>query len=76
MTHAEFRKAVRRDFPHVKVSIKTVTFDGRAERSCLKCTGLRSTEEQSAINALAREAGILRDGNLYGFAFTESEVRA
>ena len=65
MTIGEFRKQVKATYPHVKVSIRTVSFSdlGRGSRACLTVTGDRPGE-CGKINAWAREAGILPDGNI------------
>lgn len=68
MTTAEFRKAIKTQFPHVKASITTISFMdlARDSRKCLTVTGDRPGDMQT-INALAKTAGILRadySGNL------------
>ena len=66
MTIAEFRKNVKASYPHIKVSVKTVSFAdlARAERKCLTITGDRNREELAQVNAWAKEAGILPDGSI------------
>ena len=65
MTVTEFRKQVKTTYPHVKVSVRTVSFQdlARCSRLCLSVSGERKGE-LAAINALAKEAGILPDGNV------------
>ena len=65
MTIAEFRKKVKTQYPHVKVSIRTVSFAdlARDEKKCLTVSGDHSGE-LAQINAWAREAGIVPDGNI------------
>ena len=65
MTEREFRARVKATYPHVKVSVKTVSFAdlgfGSAKR--LSVDGDRSVEELRQINELAKGAGIVPDGN-------------
>ncbi len=62
MTVAEFRKRVKTTYPHVKVSVRTVSFVdlARCSRLCLSVDGEREGE-LAQINAWAREAGIIAD---------------
>lgn len=73
MTVNEFRKYVKTGFPHVKVSVKTVSFMDLARDSakCLTITGDRSSEERKAINTAAKEAGILPDSNIRFYQFSK-----
>ena len=59
----DFRKAVKRMFPHLTIKIKTVGFFGKTQQ-CLKVIGDRNGEELQIVNRLAREADILPDGNV------------
>lgn len=63
MTEQQFRKTVREQFPHVRVSIRTISFADLARTSARRIfvTGDRSFEEVIAINTLARDAGFLPD---------------
>jgi hypothetical protein len=65
MTTAEFRKKVKSVFPHVTVSIRTVSFSdlARCSRKCLTISGDRPGELRQ-INDWAREAEIIPDGNI------------
>lgn len=58
-----FRRAVKRMFPHLTVRVKTVGFFG-SYRKCLKVQGDRNFDELQIVNRLAKEAGILPDGNV------------
>lgn len=60
---SDLRKAVKRDFPHLIITVKTVGFFG-VNRQCLKVSGDRTNEELAAVNGWAKEAGLLPDGNL------------
>ena len=66
MTITEFRRLVRTRFPHVKASVRTVGFTdlARASAKCLAVEGDRGYEELRQINAWAKEAGIVPDGNI------------
>ena len=65
---SQFRKKVKEVYPHVKVSIRTVSFQdlARADRKCLTVSGDRQGELQQ-INAWAKDAGIIPDGNIRFF---------
>jgi len=65
MTVAEFRKRVRAEFPHVKVSVRTVGFHdlARCSAKCLTIKGDRKGEA-GVINGYARRAGVVPDGNV------------
>lgn len=65
ITTAEFRRSVKNSFPHVEVTIRTVSFSAlaRCSRKCLKVNGERRGELQY-INELARRAGLIPDGNI------------
>ena len=68
MTVSEFRKKVKTDYPHIKISIKTASFSdlARAEKKCLTVEGDREGE-LAQINEWAQEAGIIRDTNIRFF---------
>lgn len=65
MTPHEFRKTVKQRWPHVKVKLRTVSFQdlARASAICLTLDGDKSGE-CAEINALAKLAGIVPDGNI------------
>jgi len=73
MTIAEFRKNVKTAFPHVTVSVRTVSFMdlARMTAKCLTVTGNRTLEELKQINEWAREASIVRDGSLRAYGQPE-----
>ncbi len=66
MTIADFRRYVRTFYPHVRVSIRTVSFVDLARTSAkvLTITGDRDSSETSVINKWAKEAGVIPDGNI------------
>ena len=68
MSIHEFRKEVKAGWPYVKVTVRQVSFQdlARASKPCLTVTGDRRGD-LSHINALARQAGIVPDGNLRWF---------
>lgn len=65
---SDFRKEVKCNWPHVTVSVKTVGFSdlARCSRKCLTVKGDRKGDLQH-INAIARLAGIIPDGNIRFF---------
>ena len=65
ITVSDFRKQVRARWPHVKVSIRKVGFGdlARGDGKCLTVTGDKPGEI-AEINALAKAAGIVPDGNI------------
>jgi len=66
MTISEFRKKVKEAYPHVTITVRTVDFTDlvRATAKCLTVKGDRSADELAQINAWAKEAGIVQDGNV------------
>jgi hypothetical protein len=64
MTIAQFRREVKTCWPHVKIKIRTVGFSdlARASAKCLTVSGDKRGD-LSHINALAKQAGVLPDGN-------------
>lgn len=66
MTEQELRGIVKQRYPHIRISIRTVSFSdlARCERKCLTITGDRAIEEVRAINEMAKAMGIIRDCNL------------
>ena len=68
MTEKEFRATVKAQFPHVKIRIRTVSFEdlARCSAKCLTVDGDRPGEIV-AINDLARDAGITPDGNIRSY---------
>jgi hypothetical protein len=62
----QFRKLVREKFPHITLSIRTVSFQdlARSDAKCLTVTGDKSVAELRQVNDWARQAGVLPDGNL------------
>ena len=64
-TIAEFRKAVKEQFPHVTIHIKTVSFADLA-RCSKKCLNVKNEKagELKVINDMARAIGILPDTNI------------
>src|SRR5437016_6091358 len=69
MDVAELRRRVRAQYPHVKISVRTINFVDlmRESRKCLTIEGDRSAEEVQQINAWAKEAGIVPDGSIRGY---------
>jgi len=65
---ADFRRAIKNSFPHVKVSIRTVSFQdlARCSKQCLTVKGDRRGE-LGLINQWASRAGIIPDGNIRCF---------
>jgi hypothetical protein len=65
MTTIEFRKKVKEAYPHVKISIRSVSFSDLA-RGSAKCLTVTKDKDGEiiAINAWAKEAGIIPDGNI------------
>ena len=57
----EFRKEVKRQWPHVKVSIRTISFADLARDSAkfVTITGQSGPEEYRPIADLARKAGLI-----------------
>jgi hypothetical protein len=70
MTINEFRKEIKTGWPYVKISIHTVSFSdlARASAKCLKVSGDKQGDLQH-INALARQAGLVPDGNIRMFCY-------
>jgi hypothetical protein len=65
MNISQFRKAVKTEFPHVKISIRTVNFQDLARDSKKFLTvNNENQEELITINAWAREVGIMPDTNI------------
>jgi hypothetical protein len=64
LTESQFRKEVKIGWPYVKISVRTVGFHdlARSAAKCLTVTGDKRGDLQH-INALAKRAGILPDGN-------------
>jgi hypothetical protein len=63
MTVSEFRKAVKQRWPHVKISIRTVSFQDLARDSAKFVTVEGDLPgEFPAIKTLAKEAGLLCTG--------------
>jgi hypothetical protein len=64
MTTTEFRREVKVGWPYVTVRIRTVSFSdlARGSAKCLTVSGDKRGDLQH-INALAKQAGILPDGN-------------
>ncbi len=64
-THA-FRTLVRTHYPHVKVTVKTVSFQdlARSDAKCLTVSGDKTRVELAQINRWAKEAGVLPDTSL------------
>jgi len=60
-----FRKRIKAEFPHVKVSIRRVSFQdlARADRLCLTASGDRPGELRE-INRIAESFNIIPDGNV------------
>lgn len=60
-----FRKRIKAEFPHVKVSIRRVSFQdlARADRFCLTVTGDKPGEVRD-INRIAESFCIIPDGNI------------
>lgn len=69
MTVHEFRKKVKAAYPSVRVRVRTVSFQdlARCSRLCLSIDGDTDIEQVRTINAWAKEAGILPDGNIRGY---------
>jgi hypothetical protein len=68
MTPSEFRRAVKRCWPHVTINIKTVSFEDLArDRRMFLTVKDDKPGELASINALAHTAGILPDGNIRVF---------
>lgn len=68
MSIYEFRKEVKARWPHVTITIRNVSFSDLARdySQCLTVNGDRRGDI-AEINALAKEYGILPDGNLRCF---------
>lgn len=68
ITISQFRREVKTTWPHVTVKIKTTSFAdlARADKKCLTVSGDKAGELVH-INALAKQAGILPDGNIRCF---------
>jgi len=66
MTEKELRKAVKEKYPHIKISIKKVSFQdlARGSKKVITITGDRNKDELKEINDWAFDAGILRDTNI------------
>ena len=69
MSLAEFRKLVRTNYPHIKISIRTVSFAdlARASAKCLTVEKAQSVQEFAQVNAWAKAAGVLPDTSLRSF---------
>ena len=69
LTIAEFRKKVKQQFPHVKLSIRTVSFQdlARCSRKCLELANMQSFTEHGTINDWARQAGVIPDTSIHGY---------
>lgn len=64
MTVFQFRQRVREHYPHLRVTVRTVSFSdlARAGARCLTIVGrMQCWEEHAQVNTWAREAGILAD---------------
>ena len=66
MTIIQMRALVRDRFPHVRISVKTVSFEdlARGESKCLTITGEKSAAELQLINQWAKDCGVLPDTSL------------
>jgi hypothetical protein len=69
MTTHELRKLVRQSYPHIKVSIKTVSFQdlARADAKFLYVEGAKELSELQQINQWAKEAGVIPDTSIRVF---------
>jgi len=69
MSLAEFRKLVRTNYPHIKISVRTVSFAdlARASAKCLTVEKAQSAQELAQVNAWAKAAGVLPDTSLRSF---------
>lgn len=67
MTVFQFRKQVREHYPHLRVTVRTVSFMdlARGGAQCLTIVGrMQSAAEHGQVNTWAKEAGILPDGSV------------
>ena len=66
MTTNEVRRRVRDAYPHITITVRTVSFEdlARASKKCLRVVGDRTHEELAQVNAWASDAGILPDTSL------------
>jgi hypothetical protein len=66
MSINEMRAKVKQTYPHVKISVKTVSFSGFGYGSAkfLTVAGDRSLEELKQCNEWAQEAGVKPDSSL------------
>lgn len=67
MTVPEFRKRVKLEYPHIKISVRTVSFSGFGYDSAkfLTITGAHYTHETQTINAWAEEVGLMPDKSIF-----------
>ena len=69
LTISQFRKGVKTRWPHVKISVRTVSFAdlARCSAKCLAVTGEKRGDLApilAPINELAKQAGIIPDTSL------------
>jgi len=66
MTINELRKYVKEKYPHIKITVKTLSFQdlARCSKKCLNISGDTCWQECKDINDKAEEMGIVPDGNV------------
>jgi hypothetical protein len=69
LTIADLRRNVKKQYPHVKISIRTVSFQdlARCSRKCLEISQAKGIDEIIAINAWAKQAGVIQDSSMRFF---------
>ena len=75
MTVFQFRKRVREHYPHLRVTVRTVSFldVGRGGARCLTIVGrMQSWKEHAQVNTWAKEAGILADTSVRVYVTAEA----